>query len=100
MLNNSNIVITTTFTEEQFKNVLSGCIIKELQTINPPPPPEENFITENEAIEILLVSKVTISKWRKEGRLKFYRIGSRVRYLRSDLLKALEIGKTRTNIEP
>lgn len=55
--------------------------------IAPPPPLEENYITENEAKEILSVSKVTLKKWRDENRLKFYRFGTRIRYKKSELLE-------------
>ena len=51
---------------------------------------EDELLTENDAKKLLLVSKVTLKKWRDEGRIKFHRIGSRIRYKRSEILEALE----------
>ena len=59
---------------------------------------DDDLITENEAKQILLVSKVTLKKWRDQGSIKFYRIGTRIRYRKSDLLKALE-GKKKGRVK-
>lgn len=87
---NSNIILTT-YSIDQLETVFRDCIKSELQSFRPQPSiPEDDLITEQEAKKMLLVSKVTLKKWRDEGRIKFYRIGSRIRYRKSDLLKSLE----------
>ncbi len=53
--------------------------------------PTDDFINEKDAAKFLMVSKATMNLWRKSGVLPFYRIGSRIRYKKSELLKAAEI---------
>lgn len=56
------------------------------QVTNRPPPLDKNdLITSKQLSELLGVSKVTLIKWRKEGKLKFYRFGSRIRYSKSEI---------------
>ncbi len=89
-MNNSQFIVST-YTLGDIETVFRDCIKSELQSFRTQQiSPEDDFITEQEAKEMLLVSKVTLKKWRDEGRIKFYRIGSRIRYRKSDLLKSLE----------
>jgi excisionase family DNA binding protein len=89
-MSNSQIIMST-YTLGDIETVFRDCIKSELQSFRPQPSiPEDDLITEQEAKKMLLVSKVTLKKWRDEGRIKFYRIGSRIRYRKSDLLKSLE----------
>lgn len=77
-----------------FKEVLSGCIREELSNFtNKPIPPLEDFITENEAVKLLQVSKVTLSKWRKDKKIPFYRLGTRIRYKRQELIDSAQLPK-------
>ncbi len=39
---------------------------------------------------MLKVSIVTVSKYQKQGRFKFYRIGNRVYFKKGDILEAIE----------
>jgi excisionase family DNA binding protein len=50
---------------------------------------EGDFLTAQEAADVLKISKTTIGKWRKEGYLPSYRIGSLYRFKRSELLELL-----------
>ena len=77
---------------DEFKTVLRDCIKLELSATAPPQSIEksDDLITENEARDFLRVSKVTLKKWRDEKKIPFYRIGSRIRYKRSELLTSLE----------
>lgn len=77
-----------------FETLIKSCLRSELQSQLPPPPKEEGeLITTAEATKLLRVSKVTLSKWRTEGRIKFYRIGTRIRFRKSELLEALQTTK-------
>lgn len=51
--------------------------------------PEEELITIEEAGELLHVSKVTIHKWKKQKRIKAYRIGRRIYFKKQELLNAM-----------
>lgn len=77
-----------------FEILIKNCVRSELQNQTPAPPPQDDeLITTEQARELLKVSKVTLHKWRKDGRILFYRIGTRVRFKRSELLSALTAPK-------
>ena len=82
-------VIIPSITLDDFKTVLRDCIKTELSASAPPLLPQQNedLITENEARDYLNVSKVTLKKWRDENKIRFYRIGTRIRYKRSELIE-------------
>ena len=50
---------------------------------------EKAFITRQEAANILRVSLPTLRAWTVAGRLKSYRINSRIRYRKSEVEKAV-----------
>ena len=85
----TNDVILSPITLDEFKIVLRECIKSELSASAPPQftPQNEDLITENEARVFLQVSKVTLKKWRDEKTIPFYRIGTRIRYKRSELIQ-------------
>lgn len=60
----------------------------EFLTTTPTAPKEEreNFLTAKEVSTLLGVSLVTLHKWKKDGKLKFHRFGSRIRFVRSEIL--------------
>lgn len=66
--------------------------LETLLTSNLHPSQSEDvtLMDSRELSEFLDVSKVTIHKWRKEGRIPFIRIGSRIRFKKSDVLAVLE----------
>lgn len=53
------------------------------------------FLTRKQTAIILGISLVTLSEWTKQGKVKGYRIGSRVRYKRDELNQSLQSIKTR-----
>lgn len=79
--------ILSTYSLEELQGVIRECIKTELQSSSLNPLNQmDDLITENEAREFLSVSKVTLKKWRDENRIKFYRIGTRIRYKKSEIL--------------
>jgi len=58
-------------------------------TIKSQPPPEldERLLNVEEIAEYLGVSKVTIFTWKREGKLPFHRLGRRVFFKESEILK-------------
>ena len=48
---------------------------------------EPNYITEKELSDRLKISKVTLHKYRKEGRIPFSKVGRTIRY---DYLKVID----------
>ncbi len=87
----TNVLIT--FNEGDFTTILRDCIKTELSASAPLQSQTDapvDLMTENEARDFLRVSKVTLKKWRDDKKINFYRIGSRIRYKRSELLTSLE----------
>ncbi|MCO4291348.1 helix-turn-helix domain-containing protein [Solitalea sp. MAHUQ-68] len=54
-------------------------------------PPQDRLLTFDEAAEILSVSKVTLTEWRKRGIMPYQKIGKRVYFKQSDLLTVGEV---------
>ena len=84
-------MIMTSYTPEELKSIFRDCI-GELQTINPPPslPITEEFLTEKEVSKEFQISKVSLKKFRDQKLINFYKIGSRIRYKRSELLASFQ----------
>ena len=49
-------------------------------------PEEEILYTENEACNFLKITRPTILKLRKDGKLNYFKVGKGIRYKQSDLL--------------
>ena len=55
-----------------------------------PPQPENDFITREQACEILSINKTSLWKHTKTGRLRSFGIGNRVLYKKSEVLQAVK----------
>ncbi len=53
----------------------------------------EDFLTAKQVSKLLGVSLVTIHKWKKDGKLKFHRFGSRIRFQKSEILNNEKFSK-------
>lgn len=83
--------IQIVFDEEELKTIITDCIKNEFQhfAISQKSEPEE-LLTSKQSAKVLGVSLPTLFKWRLEGRVNSFRIASRIRFKRSDLLAALQ----------
>lgn len=61
-----------------------------LQTVNQPKQPENDLMTREAVCKLLSITKVTLWKHTKMGKLKSYGIGNRVMYKRSEVLEAVK----------
>ena len=78
----------------ELEQLIRNCLKAELQNYTPEPVlQDDEFITVNQTCKLLSISKVTCAKWRKEGRIPFYRIGSRVRFKKSEVLNSVHAPK-------
>ena len=77
-------------TESEIREVISDAVEKSLSRLMPNKGRAEEYLTREEAADLLKVSKGTIDVWRRKGIIKAYRINSRVRFLKSDLYKAVK----------
>lgn len=53
---------------------------------------EDEFLTAKQVSKLLGVSLVTLHKWKKEGKIKFHRFGTRIRFKRSEILNVEKFG--------
>lgn len=74
----------------EFENLIKESVRSELENFQPTETKEEELIKTKTACKLLHVSSVTLNQWRKEGRIPFHRISSRIYFKRSELLDSLE----------
>ena len=76
---------------EEFKAEILEGVGKQLQEFSKNFQPKEPiiWITRQEAAELLGVSLVTIHNWTKEGVIHAHKIGTRIRFNRSEIEKIL-----------
>lgn len=61
-----------------------------MQTTNEPQQPENDLMTREAVCKLLSITKVTLWKHTRSGKLKSVGIGNRVLYYRSDVLQAVK----------
>ena len=86
-----NEIILSSFPLESLKAAISEAVKAEVEKINfnNKPIQEPEYITRKETAKILGVSLVTLNQWQKQGLVPAYRIASRVRYKKAEVLKCL-----------
>ena len=73
----------------ELKNLIDESIKDALKSFNPKKESEVELLTTKEVSKILGVSAVTLNDWVKRGIIPALRIGTRIRYKKKDVLKAL-----------
>jgi hypothetical protein len=68
-------------------------IINGILAVLEKPKEEEVLLTQSEVCTFYKVSKTTIIKWQKEGKIKVYGIDNERRYKKSELLDSLILVK-------
>jgi len=76
---------------EDLKTTISSIIKEELKIINTP---KEigiiEYIKTCDVLKLLKITKPTLIDWRKRGIIPSYRIGSQIRFVKSEVLDCLE----------
>jgi len=72
----------------ELKNLINESVKKALEDFKPKEHKIE-FLTTKEVSKILGVTPVTLNDWVKRGIIPALRIGTRIRYKKKDVLKAL-----------
>ena len=72
--------------DNHVKQLIKEEVAKAMEKVVKTVPEERQLYTQKEACEFLKISRPTILKLRKEGKLNYYTAGSGIRYKRSDLL--------------
>lgn len=82
--------ISTEFTLDEFKTVIQDAVKNEIEklNLNKPEIPTE-YITRKETAGILGISLPTLNEWSKQGIIPSYRIASRVRYKKEEVMNSL-----------
>jgi excisionase family DNA binding protein len=82
-MDNQNVTITT----EELKELIENAVYKAIngQTVN------YELITEKKLSKWIGISKVTLHKLRKEGKIPFSKIGRSIRYDYKEVQKAIKI---------
>lgn len=87
-------LIFTQIPLEDLKSAISDAVRTEVEKhLHKPEPPTE-YITRQKTAEILGISLPTLNLWSKTGLIPSYRIASRVRYKKEEVLNSLN--KVRT----
>lgn len=81
-------VITIALTERELKDIIRKSVNEAMISFKEEVQ-QEDIITIQEAVKMLGITKATLAKWSKEGKIPQYGIGGRVYYKREDITRAL-----------
>ena len=92
-------------TKEELRELIQSSMAEFLRENNSQSKSSEidPLIKINEVCGILRISKVTVHKWKKSGRLPFHRISNRIFFKKSEILdslKKIEASKTKGGRQP
>jgi excisionase family DNA binding protein len=88
-----NQIIYTTISIQELESLIQNAIKESLKLGEQPKPEKSNdFITRHETASILKISLVTLHHWTKRGYIQGYKISTRIRFKRSEVLKLVEDG--------
>ena len=79
--------IFTNISEDRFKELIREVVRDEIARLNHTE--AEDLIKAKQACDYLMISKVTLYKWLKQGKLIGYYLGTRLFFKKSELEKAL-----------
>lgn len=87
-------IILTQFSVEQFQSEIANAVrlgLEQLQTTQNTTTTNEQteLLTRNEVCNLLHITLPTLHNWTKEGLITGYRIGTRIRYKRAEVLATL-----------
>ena len=79
-----------TFNKEELKQLIEDAVYKANCT---EPKLDYNIITEKELSERLNITKVTLHKYRKQGKIPFSQVGRTIRYDYKEVMETLKFKK-------
>ena len=80
-------VTNLTISKEELKQLIEDAVFKATCT---QPNLEYNIITEKELSERIGISKVTLHKYRKQGKIPFSQVGRTIRYDYKEVMETLK----------
>lgn len=84
-------ILLSPITLDELATVIKMTVQREFEMINnsQTPKPENEYITRKETSRILGVSLPTLNDYSKRGLIPSYRIGTRIRYKKEEVLNSL-----------
>ena len=79
-----------TISKEELKQLIEDAVFKATCT---QPNLEYNIITEKELSERIGISKVTLHKYRKQGKIPFSKVGRTIRYDYKEVMETIKFKK-------
>ena len=79
--------INITITKEELKQLIEDAVFKATSTQLDL---EYNLITENELSERIDISKVTLHKFRRQGKIPYCKVGRTIRYNYKEVIESLK----------
>lgn len=80
----------TNLSNEDLKELMLEAVREGIATHNPKTTDEDEFLTRKEAADLVKVSVTTIDTWRRDGLINAYRINSRIRFSKAELIEAVK----------
>lgn len=78
------------YNEEDLRNLMLEAVREGIANHDTKSVDGDEFLTRQESADLLKVSITTIDTWRRLGLIKAYRINSRVRFSKAELLDAVK----------
>jgi excisionase family DNA binding protein len=94
MINPGQKIVLFPIPMVELENIIKECIKSEIQKAIPLPKDEDALITRKEAAKLLGVSLQTLGDYCKRGILVSFRMGTRVRLKRNQVLSSLQEVRT------
>lgn len=94
-----NQILLTQISIEQLKEIVTSAISKGLSEnsfLNQKPNEEPELLTRKQVAKLFSISLPTLSEWTKQGRVRAYKINTRVRFKRAEIMDQLnEVQQTK-----
>jgi excisionase family DNA binding protein len=86
-------IVLDSISRDEFQNLIRECVREELRSQSQENPQsssnEDELINSKEAASLLRISLPTLHKWKKQGRIPFHRIGTRIRFNKAEVLATI-----------
>lgn len=94
-----NQILLTQISLEQLEEIVSNAVTKSISEnsfLNQIPNEEPELLTRKQVAKLFSISLPTLSDWTKQGRVRAYKINTRIRFKRAEILGTLnEVQQTK-----
>lgn len=82
-----NAVLIEKVTLDDVKRIVEVCIAEGFEKNKNSSSVAEELLKEREVAELLQITRQTLKSWRDAGQIPFIRIGSKIRYRKSEIIE-------------